>query len=111
MIREIGSAFGGTSMVCLDCSETRGESVQVQDMKFLERVVVPRRCKLEIACGFPALRSVTFGVCDGSFGWGARQLRFESLAATEKRGPLAAGTYAFAEVACLLGREAFQFPP
>jgi hypothetical protein len=112
MVREVEWAFAGTSVVCLDLSETRAESVNVHDMKCLERLVLPRGCTLFGASGIPALRGVAFGACcDGIFGWNPRQVRFESLVAPTIDGPLTGGTSTFAEVARVLGREAFPFPP
>jgi hypothetical protein len=111
MIRKVRRAFGGTSFVRLDLSETQAESVGVQGMKFLERLVLPRRCILEGALGLPALRSVTFGVCSEETRWSPREVRFESLAAPAKSGPLAVDACVFGEVACLLGRGSFPFPP
>jgi hypothetical protein len=110
MIRKVGPAFGGTSIVCLDFSGTRAKSVQVQDMKFLEQLVLPRCCILECADGVPALRSVTFGASGGSLSWNPRQMRFESLAVPAEGIPLAVRTCIFAEVACLLDRESSPFP-
>jgi hypothetical protein len=110
-VRKVGAAFGGTSIVRLDLSETLAESVEVQDMKFLERLVLPRRCILESVFGLPALRSVTFGLCGEETRWSPREVRFESLAAPAKGGPLAVGACAFGEVACVLGCESFPFPP
>jgi hypothetical protein len=110
-VRKVGSAFAGTSIVRLDLSETRAESLDAQGMKFLERLVLPRRCVLKSALGLPALRSVTFGVCGDETRWSPREVRFESLTAPAKGGPLAVGARAFGEVACVLGRESFPFPP
>jgi hypothetical protein len=111
MIRAVSLAFGVTSIVCLDLSGTEAESVSLMSMKFLERLVLPRRCNLNCASGLPALRSVTVGVCNKFDGWNPREVRFESLAAPTKGGLLVASTRAFAEVACVLGRESFPFPP
>jgi hypothetical protein len=115
MIRRVCRAFGGTSISCLNLSETRAESVELEDMQFLERLVLPRRCILKSARGLPALRSVTFaegpGVWDGPFGWYPRQVRFERLVRPTNGGQLGVGTRACAEVACVLGRESFPFPP
>jgi hypothetical protein len=111
MVRAVSAAFGGTSIVCLDLSGTRVESIDARGMKFLERLVLPRGCTLEGALGLPALRSVTFGVSGELCGWTPCEVRFESLAAPVKGRPQAAGTRAFAEVACVLGRESFPFPP
>jgi hypothetical protein len=117
MIRMIDDAFGRTSIVCLDLSATRAKSVDVRDKRFLERLVLPRRSILKCACGLPALRTVTFGVCSGGFGvcsdytWSPREVRFESLAAPAGGGRLWTSTWAFAEVGCVLGRESFPFPP
>jgi SAM-dependent methyltransferase len=111
MIRMVRSAFGGTSISCLDLSATRAESILVGNMKFLMQLVLPRRCLLRCASGLPALRSVTLGSCGEFWGWNPREVRFESLAAPAKGGPLAATTCVFAEVACILGRESFPFPP
>jgi hypothetical protein len=111
MVRVVGAAFGGTSIVCLDLSETSAESVEAQDMKFLERLVLPRCCILTYAFGLPALRSVTFGDGLVSGCWNPLQVRFESLTAPVNGEQLGVGTCAFAEVACVLGRESFPFPP
>jgi hypothetical protein len=111
IVRVIGSAFKGTSITCIDLSGTQAKSVDIRDMKFLERLVLPRMCAVECAIGVPALRSVIFGVQGGSFGWSPRQMRFEGFAAPVKGGPLVAGTGAFAEVAYVFGRESFPFPP
>jgi hypothetical protein len=111
MTRVVGRAFGGASITCLDLSETRAESIEAQSMKFLERMMLPRRCILTSACGLPALRCVILGACGGCCSENPRQVRFESLAAPAKGGPLALGTCVFAAVACLLGRESFPFPP
>jgi hypothetical protein len=111
-IRKVDGAFAGTSIICLDLSETRAESVSVHDMKCLERLVLPRRCTLFGASGIPALRSVAFGTCGrGLFGWSPRQVRFTSLVAPTIGGPLTGDTSTFAEVARVLGRESFPFPP
>jgi hypothetical protein len=110
-VRKVRPAFGGTSIVRLDLSETRAESVEAQGMKILELLVLPRRCILKSAFGLPALRSVTFGACDEETRWSPREVRFESLTAPAKDGPLAVGVGVFGEVACLLGRESFPFPP
>jgi hypothetical protein len=116
IVRTVNDPFGGTSITCLDLSGTRAESVAVRDMKFLERLVLPRRCVLKRVCGLPALRTVTFGARPGyidvrsDFGGNPREVRFESLAAPAKGGPLWTGTCAFAEVACVLGRDSFPFP-
>jgi hypothetical protein len=88
-------------------------------MKCLERLVLPRGCTLFGASGLPALRSVAYGVCsDGLLSWNPRQVRFESLVApaiggpaSAIGGPLTGRTTTFADVACVLGRESFPFPP
>jgi hypothetical protein len=110
-VRGVGPAFDGTSIVRLDLSETRAESVEVRGMKFLERLVLPRRCILKSAFGLPSLRIVTFGMCGGDNCWSPREVRFESLTAPAKGGPLAVGACVFGEVARVLGRESFPFPP
>jgi hypothetical protein len=112
MTRRVSSAFAGTSIVCLDLSETRAGWVEFHDVKCLERLALPRGCILFGASGLPALRSLAFGMCgDGFFGWNPRQVRFESLAAPVNGGPLMVGKSTFAEVACILGRESVPFPP
>jgi hypothetical protein len=111
MVQEVGLAFGGTSMVCLDLSGTEAKSILVGNMKFLERLVLPRRCTLAYGAGLPALRRVTFGACGEICGWNPRELRFEGFAAPGKGGQLAVGACAFAEVACLLSRGSLPFPP
>jgi hypothetical protein len=40
-------------------------------MAFLERVILQRRCLLEIAHGLPSLRSMTFGRVQPASGLGA----------------------------------------
>jgi hypothetical protein len=92
-------------------SGTQADSVSLMSMKFLERLVLPRRCILNSAPGLPALRSVTLGACNEFYDWKPREVRFESLAAPTKGGLLVASTRAFAGVACVLGRESFPFPP
>jgi hypothetical protein len=54
---------------------------------------------------------VTFGVCGEETHWSPREVRFESLAAPAKGGPLAVDARVFGEVACVPGRESFPFPP
>jgi hypothetical protein len=44
MIRKVDTALVGTSILCLVLSEMRGESVEGQDMRSLQRVVFPRHC-------------------------------------------------------------------
>jgi hypothetical protein len=110
-VRRVDMAFGETSIVRLDLSETRAESVEAQGMSFLELLALPRRCILKSAFGLPALRSVTFGACDEGTCWSPREVRFESLTAPTKDGPLAVDVCVFGEVACLLGLESFPFPP
>jgi hypothetical protein len=66
---------------------------------------------LQDAFGLPALRSVTFGVCRAPSGWNPCQVRFESLTAPVIGEQLGVGTRVFAEVARVLGRESFPFPP
>jgi hypothetical protein len=110
MICKVGAAFAGTSIVCLDLSETQAEEAFVHAMKCLERLVLPRCCTLVGASGLPMLRSVVFGMCGrGYFGWNPRQVRLESRVAPAIGGSLAGDT--FAEVACVMGRESFPFPP
>jgi hypothetical protein len=110
-IREVKSAFGGTSIVRLDLTGTDAEAICVSSMKFLEQLVLPRRCILRGASGLPGLRRVTFGVCNWFCRWSPREVRMEGLVAPVEGAPLASDAYAFAEVACLLGRESFPFPP
>jgi hypothetical protein len=112
MVRRVCAAFAGTSIVCLDLSETWAESVNVHAVKCLERLLLPRRCTLFGASGLPGLRCAAFGMCGGwLFGWSPRQVRLESLVAPASGGPLAGDATTFAEVACVLGRESFPFPP
>jgi hypothetical protein len=111
-IRTVGGAFAGTSIVCLDLSETRADRINVHDMKCLVRLVLPRCCTLGSASGLPALRSVAFGTCGRwLFSWSPRQVRFEGLVTRALGGLLTGGTSTFGEVACVLGRESFPFAP
>jgi hypothetical protein len=111
MVREVSPTFGGTSIVCLELSGTRAESAEIRDMKFLERMVLHRRCILESALGLPSLRSATRGACWGSFSWNVHQVRFENLVVPRRGGPLAVSRCVFAEVPCVSGRESLPFPP
>jgi hypothetical protein len=111
MVREVDSAFTGTSIVSVDLSGTQARSMSVVGMGLLESLRLPRCCILKVAFGLPALRSVTFGACDDFWCTSPREVRFESLASPAQGGSLAVGTCAFAEVACVSGRESFPFPP
>jgi hypothetical protein len=109
-------SFAGTSIVAIDFTGTRVERVRISEMMWLERLVVPRWCVLSIEAGVPRLRTVIFGAYGSLYGWSPRILRFESLqsANPEPFLSLISGTrpaYAFAEVACVLGRDSFPFPP
>jgi hypothetical protein len=109
-------SFGRTSIVTIDLTGTRVERVTISEMLRLERLVVPRQCVLSVEAGVPRLQIVTFGAYGSLYAWSPRNLRFQSfLSATSQRGLSlvggGAGTYAFAEVACVLGKESFPFPP
>ena len=115
--REVEDAFGGTAITSLDLSETRATRVRVNNMIFLERLIVPRRCALDGASGFPALRKVAFGaLSEGQRhslppSWRPREVRFESMKSPESP-KLVDCLHVHAEVAAVLSREsAPSFPP
>jgi hypothetical protein len=111
-IRKAYSAFAGTSIICIDLSETRAELFSGHEMKCLKQLLLPRGCTLSGASGLPALRSVAFGTCRRwPSGWNPCQVRFESLVAPRVGGQSTRDTRTFAEVANVLGRESFPFPP
>ena len=83
-VRRVGTAFAGTAIRCLDLSETRTIEADFSDMRFLERVVLPRGCVWHGSGGVPSLRSLTFGAfIDRNVR--ASRVRFQSMKSHDPR--------------------------
>ena len=110
-VRVVEVAFAGTAIRDFDLSETRAGHAGVADMAFLERVMAPRRTRLDYGWAVPALREVTFGALGGHFlgSWRPHQVRFECMKSPES--PKLVDCRVHAEVAAVLSREsAPSFP-
>jgi hypothetical protein len=115
-LRRLDYSFHGASIITIDLSGTAVEHVNISEMMLLERIVLPRRCMLSVHGGVPRLRTVTFGAYSLLYAWSPRMLRFESMERRKRDASLPVQSsgrqsYAFAEVACVLGRDSFPFPP
>jgi hypothetical protein len=107
-------SLSGTAIEEVDMTETVAESVVLDNMIFLQRVVLPRRCKLEDGGGLPALRILALGRSLGRdicFGSQMREIRFESFLAPQESAAGLGDARVHAEVAAAFTRESHPSTP